>query len=142
MGNIIRYLRQIISKVSPDLNEYEAKNILISKLQAFQEEKMIFAVDSIANFVSSTINEDDVILTYGSSPLIRRILLKIAQTKRFQLVVVDSRPLNEGLQTLSALSQVVRCTYSPLSGICVALHNVNKVILGTSCLLSNGSILR
>ena len=141
MGNIIRYMRQIISKVSPELNEYEAKNILLYKLTSFQEEKMIFAIESITNYVSSTINEDDVILTFGSSPLIRKVLLKIAQTKKFQLVVVDTRPLNEGLQTLSALSQVIRCIYSPLSGIAVALHDVNKVVLGASCLLSNGSML-
>jgi translation initiation factor eIF-2B subunit delta len=141
MGNIIRYLRQSISKVSPELSEFDAKQTLLSKMQTFLDEKMLYAADSITNCVSSTINEDDVILTFGSSPLLRRIFLKIAQTKKFQLIVVDTRPLNEGLQTLAALSQCIKCIYSPLSGIAVALHNVNKVVLGASCLLSNGSML-
>ena len=141
MGNIIKYLRQCISKIPPELSEAESKSILLSKLQSFLDEKMLYASESIARYVTTTINDSDVILTFGSSPLVRKILLQAAETKKFRVVVIDTRPLNEGLQTLASLSQNIHCVYSPLSGAAVAMNGVTKVIFGASCLLSNGSML-
>ncbi len=40
-----------------------------------------------------------------------------AEVKSFRLVVVDSRPLNEGLATLTALSHRVHCVVSEFVGI-------------------------
>lgn len=141
MGNVIKYVRQCISKVSPELSEAEAKSIILGDLQRYLEEKMIYAGESIAQFVASTVNDGDVILTFGSSPLLRKVLLHCVKLRKFRLIVVDSRPLNEGLQTVAALSNVVPCVYTPLSGAAYALKDVSKVILGASCLLSNGSML-
>lgn len=142
MGNIIRYVRLCVSKVSPELSETEAKAVIATKLQTYLDDKILFAGESIARNVCSAIHENDVILTFGSSPLLRKALLHTAQTgKKFRLVVVDTRPLNEGLETLSALSSVTQCIYCPLSGAAVAMKDATKVILGASCLLSNGSML-
>lgn len=141
MGNVIKHVRQCISKVSPELSEAEAKTIILGDMQRYLEEKMIFAGESIAQFVAPTINDGDIILTFGSSPLLRKVLLHCAKLRKFRLIVVDSRPLNEGLQTVATLSNVVPCVYTPLSGTAYALKDVSKVILGASCLLSNGSML-
>lgn len=141
MGNIIKYLRQCISKIPPELSEAESKTILLQKLQSFLDEKMLYAGESIARYVTTTISDDDVILTFGSSPLIRKILLQAAQSKKFRVVIIDTRPLNEGLETLATLSKTIHCVYSPLSGAAVAMNGVTKVIFGASCLLSNGSML-
>jgi translation initiation factor eIF-2B subunit delta len=141
MGNVIKYARQCISKVSPELSEAEAKTIILGDLQRYLEEKMIYAGESIAQFVASSVNDGDIILTFGSSPLLRKVLIHCAKLRKYRLIVVDSRPLNEGLQTLAALSNAVPCVYTPLSGAASALKDVSKVILGASCLLSNGSML-
>jgi translation initiation factor eIF-2B subunit delta len=142
MGNIIKFLKTCISKILPETSEADAKSEILSKLRGFIEERIEFAGESIAQYITSTINDGDVILTFGSSPLIRKVLLHAAKSKkRFRLTVIDSRPLHEGLQTLSALSPVVHCVYSPLSGAAVAMTDANKVILGASCLLSNGTML-
>lgn len=141
MGNIIKFLKSCISRVSPDISEAEAKTIILNKLTNFMEEKLEFAAESIADFISSTINDDDVVMTFGSSPLIRKILRTAAQSKRYRIIVVDTRPLHEGLQLLSALSPYVHCVYSPLAGAAVAVKDVTKVVLGASCLLSNGTML-
>lgn len=164
MGNLIKFMRFSISKISPEISEAEAKNILLEKLQAFLEERIVYAAENIAKYVISTIRDNDVILTYGSSPLVRKVLLMAAQVKSFRLVVVDSRPLNEGLATLTALSHRVHCVvrlyafllslivmtktvrfaqYSPLSGAAAAMkeQNVTRVLLGASSLLSNGAML-
>lgn len=124
-----------------ETSEAEAKTILLAKLTSFIEERIEFAGESIADSVTSIINNDDVVLTFGFSPLVRKILLTAAKTKQFRLMVIDSRPQHEGMQMLSALSSAVHCVYSPLSGAAVAMTDVTKVILGASCLLSNGTML-
>jgi len=143
MGNLIKYMRFSVSKISPEISEAEAKHILLEKLQSFLEERIVFAAENIAKYVISTIRDGDVILTFGSSPLVRKVLLLAAKTKSFRLVVVDSRPLNEGLATLTALSHKVHCVYSPLSGAAAAMQSqhVTRVLLGASSLLSNGAML-
>lgn len=45
------------------------------KLTSFLEERIIYARESIANCCAATIRDDDVILTFGSSPLIRQVSL-------------------------------------------------------------------
>lgn len=141
MGNVIKFVRTCISSISPTLNESDAKASLIAKLEAFYEEKVLYASENIAKYVTSTIMPNDVILTFGSSPLIRKVLLHVASQKTFKLIVIDTRPLHEGMETLAALSELIPCIYAPLSGTATILKDVNKVILGASCLLSNGSML-
>jgi translation initiation factor 2B subunit (eIF-2B alpha/beta/delta family) len=142
MGNVIKYIRQLISKISPDLSEADAKKSLLNEIHIFIENKLIYARESISRYVTSVIKDDDVILTFGSSPLIRKILLSASQTRKFRLILIDTRPLNEGLTTIKALSSSnLHCTYSPLSATPVLLKDCTKVLLGASCLLSNGSML-
>lgn len=141
MGNVIKFLRNSVSKITPETSEAEAKSVLLAKLQNFVEERIIVATECISKSLSTIIRENDVILTFGSSPLVHKALLTAATTKSFSLVVIDSRPLNEGLQTLSMLSHSVRCVYSPLSGAAAAMKDVTRVILGASSLLANGAML-
>ena len=114
MGNLIKYLRFSVSKVPLEASEAEAKSMLLTKVQAFFEERIIFAAENIAKYVISTLRDGDVVLTFGSSPLVRKILLAAADVKSFRLVVIDARPLNEGLATLTALSQKGHCVVSTL----------------------------
>jgi len=141
MGNLIKYLRFAISRIPLDINESEAKQILISKLNSFLEERVLYSREAITKLCTSVILDGDVILTYGSSPLLREILTKTSLIKRFKLIIVDSRPLNEGLITLKALSNKIPCIYTPISGVPSLIKTVTKVILGASSLLSNGSML-
>ena len=141
MGNVIKYIRYEISHINPEFSEAGAKAHLNNKLQSFLEERIVYARESIVKFMSTTIKDDDVILTFGSSPLIRQVLLRIAAVKRFRLIVVDTRPLNEGMETLKVLSPHVRCVYTPLAGAASVMREVTRVVLGASSLLSNGSML-
>ena len=130
---------------------------LVAKLTCFLEERIVYARESIAKCCADIIRDGDVILTFGSSPLVRQVLrlcicfmsfqsftyniwpidylqvlLKAAASKRFRLIVVDTRPLNEGLQTLAALSPYVRCVHTPLTGAAATMREATRVILGTS----------
>ena len=141
MGNIIKYIKYEVSHITPDISEAEAKTYLNMKLNNFLEERILYARENIANFVSSTIKDGDVILTFGSSPLIRQVLLKVANIKKIEVIVVDTRPLNEGIQTLKVLSPYMKCIYTPLNGCMSVMKHSTRVLLGASSLLSNGSML-
>ncbi len=156
MGNIIKFLRFAISNLPHNITEADAKEGLVHILKSFLDQRILFARESISNVCQSVIRENDVILTFGSSPVIRQILQKTAAIKHFRLIVVDCMPLREGVKTLSVMSSLVRCTYVPLSGAASAIREATKVILGmlvvllwtifhshvgASALLSNGSVL-
>jgi hypothetical protein len=40
MGNVIKFLRQEIANVSPELSESDAKTVLLESMLAFHEEKV------------------------------------------------------------------------------------------------------
>ena len=141
MGNLIKQLRHEISQSPPDCNEADAKAIIISKLHIFFEDRILYSQESIGALAAEVIHHDDVILTFGSSPLIRKVLLAATVAeKNFRLIVVDSRPLNDGLSTLRVMSPHVPCIYTHLSGAANVLREATRVLLGASALFSNGSM--
>lgn len=141
MGNLIKHLRSAISCLSPQLTEAAAKEAVIEVLKQYLEEKIIYARESIIKHCESIIKHGDVILTYGSSPLLRQVLLGVSKTRTFRLIIVDSRPLNDGLETLKCLSPVVKCVYTSLSSAAGVMKEVTHVLLGASSLLCIGSML-
>lgn len=141
MGNLIKYLRSAIACIPPDMSEAEAKQRLLRTLRLFLEEKIIFARDGVIKHVLDIIKDNDVIMTFGSSPLLRQVLLAVAAVRKFKLVVVDSRPLKEGLASLSVLSAHVKCVYTTIAGAASMMREVTHVLLGASSLLSNGAAL-
>ena len=106
----------------------------------------------------------DVVLTFGSSPLMRRVFETVIQDRHqkmksdaknygpLKIIVVDSRPLNDGLLTMSHLQSLiceqelhdsVEFVYTTLAGAASSFvqYHVTKVFLGASALLGNGSML-
>ena len=151
MGCLIKQLRTHISSVPPDMDEISAKTALTERLHAFMEDRMVFARESIGMLVADVIRDGDVILTFGSSPLLRKVLLSAAAHKKFHLIVVDSRPLSDGLSTLRACSPHIECVYTSLSGVAKVMGDAARqamrkrqdmrVLLPASAMLSNGSML-
>jgi translation initiation factor 2B subunit (eIF-2B alpha/beta/delta family) len=141
MGNLIKQLRFAISNIPADRSEMESKLTLRRMLESFLEERILYARQSIITNCMGMIKDNDVILTFGSSPLVRQILLAAAKQRSFRLIVVDTRPLRDGLATLQALSGALHCVYTPLSGAPAIMRDVTRVILGASSLLSNGCML-
>jgi translation initiation factor eIF-2B subunit delta len=142
MGNLHKELRQVVSRVPPEMSESFAKSFLVDWLHFFFENRIYYARDSIGEKVADHIVKDgDVLLTFGSSPLLRRVLLKIADKRRFRLIIVDCRPLNNGIATLRALSPRISCVYTPLSGLTTVMREATRVVLPATALLTNGSML-
>ena len=142
MGNAIRFVKSRIAKLPLSHSESEAKASLRSDVDRFINEKIILADKVIVGHVSSKVKDGDVLLTYGLSSVVEMILLYAHDLgKQFHVVVVDSRPKLEGQALLRRL--VIRglsCTYTHINAVSYIMHEVTRVFLGASAVLSNGTV--
>ncbi|GFQ04627.1 translation initiation factor eif-2b subunit delta [Phtheirospermum japonicum] len=142
MGNAIRFLKTRITHLPLNLSESEAKTHLISGIDHFISEKIILADKVIVKHAVTKIRDDDVLLTYGSSSAVELILLHAHELgKKFRVVIVDSRPKLEGQKLLRRLvGKGINCTYTHINAVSYIMHEVSRVFLGASSVLSNGTV--
>ncbi|XP_020688341.1 probable translation initiation factor eIF-2B subunit delta [Dendrobium catenatum] len=142
MGNAIRFLKNRIAKLDHNISESEAKSNLLSDIDRFINEKIIVADKVIVHHAVTKIRDGDVLLIYGHSTVVEMILLQAHELgKQFRIVVVDSRPKLEGKALLRKLvMKGLSCTYTHLNAISYIMHEVTRVFLGASSILSNGTI--
>ncbi|KAJ6738764.1 TRANSLATION INITIATION FACTOR EIF-2B [Salix koriyanagi] len=108
----------------------------------FINEKIILADKVIVKHAVTKISDGDVLLTYGSSSAVEMVLLHAHELgKQFRVVVVDSRPKLEGQLLLRRLvGKGINCTYTHINAISYIMHEVTRVFLGASSVLSNGTV--
>ncbi|KAL8779466.1 MAG: hypothetical protein Q9213_006920 [Squamulea squamosa] len=142
MGNAIRWLKLAISTIDPDTPEDQAKSHLCSAIDTFIHERITVAGQAIASSASSRIQDGDIILTFAKSSIVERTLAEAYhQGKNFQVVVVDSGPLFEGRNLVSALSSLGLATeYAPIHALAHAIQDATKVFLGAHAMMSNGRL--
>lgn len=142
MGNAIKFLKSRIAKLPHTLSESEAKSILQSDIDRFINEKILLAEKVIVRHAVEKIRNGDVLLTYGWSSVVEMLLLYAHESnKQFRVVVVDSRPKLEGKALLHRLlSKGLNCTYTHINAVSYIMHEVTRVFLGASSVLSNGTV--
>ncbi|KAI3462822.1 hypothetical protein Pfo_019485 [Paulownia fortunei] len=142
MGNAIRFLKTRIANLPLNLSESEAKTSLISDIDRFISEKIILADKVIVKHAVTKIRDGDVLLTYASSSAVEMILLHAHELgKQFRVVIVDSRPKLEGQMLLRRLvGKGISCTYTHINAVSYVMHEVTRVFLGASSVLSNGTV--
>mmetsp|Transcript_25831 Transcript_25831/g.37003 ORF Transcript_25831/g.37003 Transcript_25831/m.37003 type:complete len:482 (-) Transcript_25831:27-1472(-) len=142
MGNAFTFLKIAIANLARDTSVEDAKVILCDQIDAYIRERITFADEAISNYAVTKIQDGDVILIYAKSEVVHAILKKAFLLKRkFRVIVVDSRPLCEGRETLSELLEVgIQCTYILLNTVSYVMKEVTKVFLGAAALMSDGSV--
>ncbi|CAI7934846.1 translation initiation factor eIF-2B subunit delta [Podarcis lilfordi] len=147
MGNAIKFLKKEISALPASMREEEAKRDLQEAIDRYEREKIVLAAEAISKSALEKINDGDVILIYGCSSLVTRILCDAhtqcrSAGRAFRVVVVDSRPRLEGQETLRRLvKQGICCSYVLINAVSYVLPEVSKVLLGAHALLANGSVM-
>ncbi|KAJ8020930.1 Translation initiation factor eIF-2B subunit delta [Holothuria leucospilota] len=145
MGNAIKYVKMQISNIPQDKTDAEAKKILCESIDSYIKKKIYLADDAISNILiaNGKIKNDDVIMIYGFSSLIVRILCDAHEKKiRFRVIVVDSRPKTEGKEAVKRLiKKGVKCSYVLLNSVFYMMPEITKVFLGAHALLANGYIM-
>ncbi|PNJ58924.1 translation initiation factor eIF2B subunit delta isoform X2 [Pongo pygmaeus] len=143
MHNAIKFLNKEITSVGSSKREEEAKSELRAAIDRYVQEKIVLAAQAISRFAYQKISNGDVILVYGCSSLVSRILQEAwTEGRRFRVVVVDSRPWLEGRHTLRSLVHAgVPASYLLIPAASYVLPEVSKVLLGAHALLANGSVM-
>lgn len=143
MGNAIRFVKSRIAKLPLSHTDAEAKAALCSDIDRFIHEKIIIADKVIVGHAATKVRDGDVLLTYGLSSVVEMILLYAHDLgKRFRVVVIDSRPKLESQALLTRLmAKGLSCTYTHINAVSYIMHEVTKVFLGASAVLSNGTVL-
>ncbi|KAM5291771.1 translation initiation factor eIF2B subunit delta [Ctenodactylus gundi] len=143
MYNAIKFLNKEITAVSSSKREEEAKSELGAAIERYVQEKIVLAAQAISRFAYKKISNGDVILVYGCSSLVSRILQEAwNEGQRFRVVVVDSRPRLEGRHMLRSLVHAgVPASYLLIPAASYVLPEVSKVLLGAHALLANGSVM-
>lgn len=121
----------------------ENKNALLNHIELFQEEKILKAGQKIIDIAKDIIQNNDIIMTFGYSSMISKLLLNEAKSgKNFQVIAVDNYPFNEGLiMNEKLVKNGVNCTYTLLNSVPKFMPKVNKIIVGASSVLINGFCL-
>ncbi|VAI21478.1 unnamed protein product [Triticum turgidum subsp. durum] len=142
MGNAIRFLKNRIAKLPITLSESEAKASLQSDIDRFINEKIVVADQVIVSHAITKVRDDDVLLTYGSSSVVEMFLEHAHELgRKFRVIVVDSRPKLEGQGLLRRLvAKGINCTYTHINAVSYIMHEVTRVFLGASSILSNGTV--
>ncbi|CCX10029.1 hypothetical protein FPQ18DRAFT_294896 [Pyronema domesticum] len=143
MGNTVRWLKTEISNLSPDLTDEIAKRDLVDKIEGFIHERLLAANDVIINTVCDRyIQDEDVIVTFSKSQVVEKALLEAKERgKNFRVVVVDSRPLEEGRNLLESLCEAgIECSYSSLYALDDLMADATKVFVGAHAMMANGSL--
>jgi len=143
MSNAINHVKYVVSLSDPDLSLAESKERVISKIQKFIDERILYAGEEIAERGAEKIQDNDVILTYGCSSAVEGVLIHAHETsKRFSVIVVDSRPACEGQVFLSRLAKRgIDCTYVLLNAISYIMKDVTKVFVGAFSVVANGQLI-
>ncbi|CAE7059582.1 unnamed protein product, partial [Rhizoctonia solani] len=142
LGNAIRSLKLQISQIDIDLPEHAAKTELYSRIDQYMQERILAADVAISTFGLAKIHDGDVVLTYAKSSVVEKLLVSAHRAgKRFEVIVVDSRPMLEGRNLLRTLAAVgIPCTYCILSALGTVMKDASIVFLGTHALHSNGAL--
>ncbi|KAG6903331.1 hypothetical protein C0995_013084 [Termitomyces sp. Mi166 len=160
MGNAIRQLKLEISGSDIDMIEQDAKDALCQKIDNYIRDRIIIADEVIQELAGKKINDGDIILTYARSSVVEKILMNAHEEgKRFSVIVVDSRPLLEGifdtsppdsfpdqllgkalLRNLAKVVPPIPCTYALLPALPSLMTEVTTVLLGAHSLSANGAV--
>jgi translation initiation factor eIF-2B subunit delta len=142
MGNAIRWLKDVIIKIDPQVTESDAKSHLLSSIDNFILQRITAADELIAASASQKIQAGDVILTYASSSIVQSTLIKAHKAGTpFRVIIVDSKPLFEGRKLARNLAaHGLQVQYSLVSAAAHAVKEATKVFLGAHAMMSNGRL--
>lgn len=143
MGNTIRWLKTEISNIPPDTTDELAKRDLVEKIENFIHEKITVADEMIINFSCQRyIADNDIIVTFSKSQVVEKTLLEAKlRGKRFRVVVVDNRPLEEGRNLLKSLCEAgIECSYVHLYALDYVMADATKVFVGAHAVMANGAL--
>ncbi|KAI0423631.1 hypothetical protein F5Y09DRAFT_203300 [Xylaria sp. FL1042] len=144
MGNAIRWLKLQVSKIDPDVPDFEAKKQLCASIDAFIQERINFADVVITQKAADFIKNGDVVLVYGRNTLVEQTLLHahLVGGKKFDVIVIDDPYEQKGQSLAKALiAEGVKVSYSgDFGALRFYVKLANRIFLGAEGMFSNGAL--
>nr|XP_050860701.1 translation initiation factor eIF-2B subunit delta isoform X1 [Vespula vulgaris]XP_050860702.1 translation initiation factor eIF-2B subunit delta isoform X1 [Vespula vulgaris]XP_050860703.1 translation initiation factor eIF-2B subunit delta isoform X1 [Vespula vulgaris] len=143
MQNALRHLKWQMTQLVSTSTDIDAKNKLMSSIDTYILEQIQLADESISITIQTKISNGNVILTYGYSSLIQKILMDAYDAgKQFRVIIVDGRPWLEGKEQLRRLTKHgIECSYVLINALSFVMPEVSKVFLGAHAILANGAVM-
>lgn len=140
MGNAFTFLKAALASLMQQQDDSKIRETLCEMIETYKQERIEYADKAIADIACQKLlaNPDEVILTFGYSEAVAQVLEQ-ANLKR--VIIVDSKPLSEGLYMYDSLSSKVTPEYIDISALTYVLPEVDKVLLGASALQTDGSVM-
>lgn len=142
MGNSIRFLKDLVIREDPSKSEVDTKRDLKRYLNEFIQERFTAASTMIAQSTSERIHNNDVVVTYGGSSVVKEALLTAhSKGKVFSVFCVDSQPLKEGSNLALALQSAgIKVTIARINSLTRLMRKANIVLLGATAMTGNGAL--
>ncbi|XP_074110341.1 eukaryotic translation initiation factor 2B subunit delta [Cotesia typhae] len=143
MQNALKHIKWKMNQLSRNLSDDTAKSKLASAIDTYIQEQIMLADEAISMTIRTKISNGDVILTYGYSSLIQKILCDAYDAGlKFRVIIADGRPWLEGRGLLRRLAKHgVECSYILINALSFIMPGVNKVFLGAHAILANGAVM-
>merc|ERR1719466_527606 len=123
------------------------KNVSDLKERVFEiiEELLIeleTSCEEISKQAIEHIHANEIILTIGRSRTVEQFLKHAAKTRKFEVIVAEAAPGFSGHQMATSLAKAkISTTVITDSAIFAMMARVNKVIIGTSSILADGTVV-
>ncbi|EFW23295.1 GCD complex subunit gcd7 [Coccidioides posadasii str. Silveira] len=152
-----------VSRGEPDTSDDKPRDYRGEVFDGIKEilEELNQANDQIAAYALDHIHSNEVILTHTASTTVQKFLLKAAAKRKFSVIQVESYPNNHddthatvtGIRSgdeerltpeafqKPLIAQGITVILIPDSAVFALMSQVNKVILGTDCVLANGGLV-
>ena len=145
MGNAFTFLKTAVASLDRDLDAMKCVEELQESIHAYERERIEYAMAAIADLTCQKLlrDQDEVILIYGHSEVITKILEEaVSACRQIRVILVDSRPLLEGKKQLEKVRELgIPCSYILLNALTYVFQDVTKVLLGASAMMSDGSVM-
>lgn len=100
------------------------------------------ASEEISKQALEHIHANEIVMTLGRSKTVERFLKFASKTRRFSVIVAEAAPCYSGHAMAASLAAAkIPATVITDSAIFAMMARVNKVILGTSSILSDGGLM-
>jgi translation initiation factor 2B subunit (eIF-2B alpha/beta/delta family) len=111
-------------------------------LEIFQVEKIESASENIAIHLSKEVLDNDVILTYGNSPVVQKALeFALSNGVKFTVIIIENDQQSGKALVDSLTKKGIQCTYTSLSSLSYILQDATRIWLNSEALLIDGSVL-
>jgi translation initiation factor eIF-2B subunit delta len=143
MGDGIKWLKLRVAQVPGHLPNEAAKRLLCQQIDTYIDERIVLADRAISSAAAAKISPGETILVYARSHVVEQTLLHAkGKGVEFSVVVVDGGPRFEGRPLVARLAAAgIPATYALLHSVSYLMPSINKVLLGASSMLVNGTLV-